>query len=218
MNVLRAARTSSPVRRLVVKSSQAVYGAAPGDPSFLTEEVAGLERPAYGLKRDLLEMEQLAQEFSLRTPECSVSVLRLGTASARARRSAGTCRSRSFPPSRGFDPRLQLLHENDAAEAVVRAAMLGHEGVFNVAAAGIVLLSQAIAIMAARHCPYCRRMVDGWADALRAAGVDLPGHLVDMLTYGAVADCARLSPRSDGSPRTTRGRSWTAWLVARTSR
>jgi UDP-glucose 4-epimerase len=65
--------------------------------------------------------------------------------------------------------------------------------VFNVAADGIVLLSQAIAIMGGKALPvlppYGR-----WLGrlALRAAGVDLPGHLVDMLTYGAVADCARL--------------------------
>ena len=194
MNVLAGcAGPSSPVRRLVVKSSQAVYGAAPGDPSFLTEEVAGSDRAAYGLKRDLLEMEQLAQEFSLRTPGCRVSVLRLGY-----RVSEGTTLGKYLslpvvPTFAGFDPRLQLLHEDDAAEAVVRAALLGHEGVFNVAADGIVLLSQAIAIMGGKALPvlppYGR-----WLGrlALRAAGVDLPGHLVDMLTYGGVADCTRL--------------------------
>ena len=195
MNVLAGcAGPSSPVRRLVVKSSQAVYGAAPGDPSFLTEEVAGSDRPAYGLKRDLLEMEQLTQEFSLRTPDCRVSVLRLGY-----RVSEGTALGRYLslpivPTFAGFDPRLQLLHEDDAAEAVVRGAMQGHEGVFNVAADGIVLLSQAIAIMGGKTLPvlppYGR-----WLGqlALRAIGVDLPGHLVDVLTYGAVTDCSRLA-------------------------
>ncbi len=195
MNVLAGcAGPSSPVRRLVVKSSQAVYGAAPGDPSFVTEDVAGFERAAYGLKRDLLEMEQLSQEFSLRTPGCVVSVLRLGY-----RISEGTTLGRYLslpivPTFAGFDPRLQLLHEDDAAEAVVRAAMLGHEGVFNVAADGIVLLSQAIAIMGGKPLPllppYGR-----WLGrlALRATGVNLPGHLADVLTYGSVADCSRLA-------------------------
>jgi UDP-glucose 4-epimerase len=195
MNVLAGcAGPSSPVRRLVVKSSQAVYGAAPGDASFITEDMAGSDRPAYGLKRDLLEMEQLAQEFALRSSACRVSVLRLGY-----RVSEGTTLNRYLslpivPTFAGFDPRLQLLHEDDAAEAVVRAALQPHEGVFNVAADGIVLLSQAIAIMGGKPAPilppYGR-----WLGrlALRAAGVDLPAHLADFLTFGAVTDCSRLA-------------------------
>ena len=151
MNVLTGcAGPSSPVRRLVVKSSQAVYGASPAYPSFVTEEVAGSDRHAYGLKRDLLDIEQLAQEFSLRTPGCRVCILRLGY-----RVSEGTTLGQYLslpivPTFAGFDPRLQLLHEDDAAEAVVRSALNDHEGVFNVAGDGIVLLSQAIGIMGGR--------------------------------------------------------------------
>lgn len=195
MNVLAGcAGPSSPVRRLVIKSSQAVYGASPADPSFVTEDVAGLDRPAYGLKRDLLEMEQLALEFSLRTPDCRVSLLRLGF-----RVSEGTTLGRYLslplvPTFAGFDPRLQLLHEEDAAEAVVRATLQEHEGVFNVASDGIVLLSQAIGIMGGQPVPilppygrWLGRM------ALRAAGVNLPGHLADVLAFGSVADCSRLA-------------------------
>src|SRR5260370_4975753 len=102
-------------------------------------------------------MEQLAQEFSLRTDGCRVSVLRLGY-----RVSEGTTLGRYLslpivPTFAGFDPRLQLLHEDDAAEAMVRAVIDGHEGVFNVAADGIVLLSQAIAIMGGKAVPLLPR-------------------------------------------------------------
>lgn len=195
MNVLAGcAGPSSPVRRLVVKSSQAVYGAAPGDPSFVTEQMTGPERPSWGLKRDLLEMEQLAQEFSLRTSGCSVCLLRLGYRVGEGTK-LGTYLSLPLVPTfAGFDPRLQLLHEDDAAEAFVRAAMGAHEGVFNVAAEGIVLLSQAIAIMGGKNYPilppYGR-----WLGrlALRAGGVYLPEHLTDVLAFGSVADCTRLA-------------------------
>lgn len=195
MNVLTGcAGPSSPVRRLVVKSSQAVYGASPADPSFLTEDVAGSDRRAYGLKRDLLEMEQLTQEFSLRTPGCKVTILRLGY-----RVSEGTTLGQYLslpivPTFAGFDPRLQLLHEDDAAEAIVRSTVTGHEGVFNVAGDGIVLVSQAIGIMggkAAPVLPFYGRWIGRLA--LRAIGVDLPGHLADVLTFGSVADCSRLA-------------------------
>jgi len=195
MNVLTGcAGPSSPVRRLVVKSSQAVYGASPAYPSFVTEEVAGSDRHAYGLKRDLLDMEQLAQEFSLRTPGCRVCILRLGY-----RVSEGTTLGQYLslpivPTFAGFDPRLQLLHEDDAAEAVVRSALNDHEGVFNVAGDGIVLLSQAIGIMGGRPAPLLP-FYGRWIGrlAIRAIGVDLPGHLAEVLTFGSVADCSRLA-------------------------
>src|SRR5579864_6579890 len=67
MNVLvGASAPSSPVRRLVVKSSQAIYGAGPSDPSFFSEDMANGDRYPSGVTRDLLEMEQLVSEFALR--------------------------------------------------------------------------------------------------------------------------------------------------------
>src|SRR5919201_4214760 len=79
MNVLvGCAAPSSPVRRLVVKSSAAVYGASPTDPSFFAEDMINWDRPASGVTRDVLEMEQLVSEFALRTEGCGVTVLRLG--------------------------------------------------------------------------------------------------------------------------------------------
>src|SRR5260370_24838811 len=79
MNVLAGCSArSSRVRRLIVKSSQAIYGAGPADPSFFSEEMTNLERPASSVTRDLLDMEQLVSEFALRNESCQVSVLRLG--------------------------------------------------------------------------------------------------------------------------------------------
>jgi UDP-glucose 4-epimerase len=154
MNVLvGSSAPSSPVRRLVVKSSAAVYGAAPTDPSFFSEDMTNWDRPASGVTRDLLEMEQLVSEFALRNERCDVTVLRLGF-----RVSEGTSLARYLslpivPAFAGFDPRLQLLHEDDAAESIVRATLARHVGTFNVAGDGVILLSQAIAIMGGRPLP-----------------------------------------------------------------
>jgi UDP-glucose 4-epimerase len=209
MNVLAGcAGPSSPVRRLVVKSSQAVYGASPSDPSFLSEEMVASERKATGNRRDLIEMEQLTQEFSLRTPRCNVCTLRLGY-----RVSEGTTLGKYLslpivPTFAGFDPRLQLLHEDDAAEAIVRAATAGPDGAFNVAADGIVLLSQAIAIMGGQAVPalppYGRWM--GRLAVRALTGIDLPAHLADVLTFGSVADGARFAAAFGWKPTVnTRG-------------
>jgi UDP-glucose 4-epimerase len=209
MNVLAGcAGPSSPVRRLVVKSSQAVYGASPSDPSFLVEDMVASERKATGVRRDLIEMEQLTQEFSVRTPRCSVCALRLGY-----RVSEGTTLARYLslpivPTFAGFDPRLQLLDEDDAADAIVRAATSGSEGAFNVAADGIVLLSQAIAIMGGQALPvlppYGRWM--GRLAVRTLARIELPAHMADVLTFGSVADCGRFAAAFGWKPTVkTRG-------------
>src|SRR5439155_771133 len=80
-----------------------------------------------------LEMEQLVSEFTVRNEGCDATVLRLGL-----RVSEGTSLARYLslpivPTFAGFDPRLQLMHEDDAVEPIVRATMGRHPGVFNVA-------------------------------------------------------------------------------------
>ena len=206
MNVLvGCAAPSSPVRRLVVKSSQAVYGAGPNDPSFFSEEMVNFERTGSGVTRDLLEMEQLVSEFALRNEDCGVTVLRLGF---RLGDDASLARYLSLPVVpvfTGFDPRLQLLDEDDAAEAIVRATLGDHPGAFNVAGDGVVLLSQAVAIMGGTVAPI---LPPYWRWLSRAglrllARVELPAHLADVMAYGSVMDTARLGAEFGWKPART---------------
>jgi UDP-glucose 4-epimerase len=205
MNVLvGCAAPSSAVRRLVVKSSQAVYGAGPQDPSFFSEDMINFERFGSGVTRDLLEMEQLVSEFVLRNESC-VTVLRLGW-----RVTEGTTLARYLslpvvPTFAGYDPRLQLLHEGDAVEAIVRAALDDHPGVFNVAGDGVLLLSQAIGIMGGTPAPVLPPF-GSWFSRLGVrllAGVDLPAHLADIVAFGSVMDCTRLESEFGWKPSHT---------------
>jgi UDP-glucose 4-epimerase len=203
MNILAGCSApSGHVRRLIVKSSQAIYGAGPTDPSFFSEDMTNSEKAAPSVTRDLLDMEQLIAEFAVRNQSCSVSVMRLGF---RVNEDTTLARYLSLPivPTfAGFDPRLQLLHDEDAAEAIVRAVLGDHPGVFNVAAGGVVLLSQAIAIMGGRPAPvlppYGR-----WIGrlALRAlARVEMQAHLADVIAFGSVMDCTKLEAEFGWKP------------------
>jgi UDP-glucose 4-epimerase len=206
MNVLAGCSApSGRVRRLVVKSSQAVYGAGPSDPSFFSEEMTNLERPVSSVTRDLLDMEQLVSEFALRNESCQVTVLRLGFRVSEDTTLASYLSLPIVPTFAGFDPRLQLLHEDDAVEAVVRGVLGQQAGVFNVAAEGVVLLSQAIAIMGGTPAPilppYGR-----WIGrlALRAlTHVQLQAHLADVIAFGSVMDWAKLEAEFGWKPAHT---------------
>ena len=195
MNVLvGCSGPASGVRKLIVKSSQAIYGAGPGDPSFYSEDMSSIERPTSSITRDLLEMEQLVSEFALRNEPCQVTALRLGFRVSEDTTLARYLSLPIVPTFAGFDPRLQLLHEDDAADAIVRAVLGEHPGVFNVAADGVVLLSQAIGIMGGQPAPILPPYGQWLARlALRAlTRVDIQSHLADVIAFGSVMDCSRL--------------------------
>ena len=206
MNVLAGCSApSGHVRRLIVKSSQAIYGAGPSDPSFFSEEMTSLERPVSSVTGDLLDMEQLVSEFAVRNESCQVTVLRLGFRVSEDTTLARYLSLPIVPTFAGFDPRLQLLHEDDAVEAIVRAVLGQQRGVFNVAAQGVVLLSQAIAIMGGTPAPilppYGR-----WIGrlALRAlTHVHLQAHLADLIAFGSVMDWSRLEAEFGWRPAYT---------------
>ena len=203
MNVLvGCSAPTSRVRRLVVKSSQAIYGAGPTDPSFFSEDMTSVERPASSITRDLLDMEQLVSEFALRNESCRVSVLRLGFRVSEDTTLARYLSLPIVPTFAGFDPRLQLLHEDDAADAIVRAVLGEHPGVFNVGAKGVVLLSQAIAIMGGQPAPILPPYGHWIARlALRAmTRVDVQAHLADVIAFGSVMDCSRLETEFGWKP------------------
>jgi UDP-glucose 4-epimerase len=195
MNVLTGcAGPASPVRRLVVKSSQAVYGARPDYPSLLSEEVAGFSPTASPTSRDLIELELLAHDFAVRNSACRVARMRLGYRISRETTLGRYLSLPLVPTFAGYDPRLQFLHEEDAAEAIAAAALGTQEGPFNVAGEGVVLLSQAIAIMGGRPAPVLPP-AGLWLSGLAirsTTGLSLPGHLVELLMHGSVLDCSRL--------------------------
>ena len=206
MNVLvGCSAPSSPVRKLVVKSSQAIYGAAPSDPSFYSEDMANGDRYGSGVTRDLIEMEQLVNEFVLRTEGCDVTVLRLGYRVSEDTSLAKYISLPIVPTFAGFDPRLQLLHEEDAVETIVRSVVGSHAGVFNVAGGGVVLLSQAIAIMGGTAAPVLAPFGKWFSRAgLKVlARIDMPAHLADFLAFGSVMDCSRLTTEFGWSPAYT---------------
>ena len=53
----------------------------------------------------------------------------------------------------GFDPRLQFVHEDDVVHALEHAAVHAMPGIYNVAADGVLALSEAIGLLGKRPLP-----------------------------------------------------------------
>jgi UDP-glucose 4-epimerase len=189
MQLLAAAYHAPGLRRLVLKSTTAVYGAAAGDPAVWTESMSH-ETPRHGFGKDAIEVEDYVRSFDRRRPDVAVTVLRLAN---QVGPTVDNPLTRYFelpvcPTVLGFDPRLQFLHEEDTAEVLLRATMgPAVPGTFNVAGDGVVLLSQAIRIAGKPPLPIPEPLVGRVAE-LAALTVDFSPEQVRFLQYGRVAD------------------------------
>ena len=206
-NILAACGgTDSPVETLVVKSSAAIYGAAPDAPSLWRESLEP-RGAVSGFQRDLLEMETYVSDFAARKPEAKVAVLRfadvLGTTPDTP--FASYLSQEVVPTVLGFDPRLQFVHDEDVIEALLRAVKQRWHGVINVAGEGAVVLSQAIAMEGGHNVPLLPFAgISTVAPLLRRLGLlPLPEHLLPVLTHGRVADTTLLHEKFGFVPKHT---------------
>jgi UDP-glucose 4-epimerase len=96
----------------------------------------------------------------------------------------------------GFDPRLQLVHEDDGIEVLTRAVVEDRPGTYNVGGDGVLLLSQAIRRAGRVTVPVPAPAVGFVGQALRRAGLaDFSPEQLRFLEHGRVVDTARLVER-----------------------
>ena len=172
MNILAACTGSdSPVRKFIFKSSTHYYGSEQDDPAFFTEEMRRPHPPHTALERDIVEAEQAVGEFAERNPDVTVTVLRCANVLGP---DVDTAFTRMFrlplvPMVLGFDPRLQFVHEDDVVHALEHAAFHARPGVYNVAADGVLALSEIIGLLGKRPLPVLPPWGTGWSPG-RCAG------------------------------------------------
>jgi UDP-glucose 4-epimerase len=195
MQLLAACQKSDTVRRLVVKSTTAVYGASPRDPAIFTEDMSARALPSSGYAKDAVEVEGYLRGFGRRRPDIGVSLLRFANFVGPY---IDTPLTRYFqlplvPTALGFDPRIQLLHETDAIEVLRLASTSDRPGTFNVAADGVLMLSQAIRRAGKLAVAIPAPAVSFVGRAIRRGGtVDFSPEQMQYLNYGRVVCNARL--------------------------
>ncbi|WP_460701118.1 NAD-dependent epimerase/dehydratase family protein [Nocardia thraciensis] len=146
MQLLAVCQKAPSVRRVVVRSSSAVYGCSAKDPAKFTEEMSARTPPSGWFARDMIEVEGFVRGLARRRPDIATAILRFPpiVGPRLARRGVQYFRSPVTPTILGRDPRLQLLHEEDSIAALAHAALAAPGGTFNVAGDGALALSQAL--------------------------------------------------------------------------
>ena len=218
MQLLAACQHSDTVRRLVVKSSTAVYGTSPRDPAIFTEDMPAKAVPRSGYAKDAIEVEGYLRGFTRRRPDVNVTLLRFANFVGPF---IDTPLTRYFqmpvvPTVFGFDPRLQLVHETDGIEVLRLASTSDRPGTFNVAGDGVLLLSQAIRRAGKIAVPVPAPAVSLVSRAVRRSGVvDFSPEQMQFLNFGRVVSTDRLKEAFGYTPQYSTEAAFESFLTGR---
>ncbi|MCB5169258.1 NAD-dependent epimerase/dehydratase family protein [Streptomyces bambusae] len=200
MQLLGACQKSPTVRRLVVKSSTSVYGAASRDPAVFTETTQPKSLPGGGFPKDASEVEGYVRGFARRRPDVAVCVLRFANIlGPRADSPLAEYFSMPVLPTvLGYDPRLQFVHEDDVLDVLSLAAgepRRGtlNSGTFNIAGDGVLTLAQCSRRLGRPTVPLLLPAVRWVGSALRVVGAtDFSPEQIRLLTHGRVVQTAQM--------------------------
>lgn len=216
MHVIAACGRAAGVKRFVLLSSTTVYGSSGMDPVRFSEDMAARRAPAGGIPLDHLAVEGYVRGMARKRPDVEVTILRLPAILGLPQPSVvGELLQPSIAPTlAGFDPRIQLLHPNDALDALAQATTRGPAGTFNIAGDGIVTLSQAI--LRAGHIPLpvmpvTFRLVSRLLSS--TALKDMGPAQLQYLRFGRVVDTTRMYDEFGFRPRYSTDEALRAFIV-----
>jgi UDP-glucose 4-epimerase len=191
------------VRKVVVLSSANVYGPRPDNSNFLPEETPLMAADRYSDVRDLIELDMYAQSFMWRHPEIETVIIRPVNIVGPTVRNAPSNYLRLETPVTvlGFDPMVQLIHEEDVCRAAVLALKPGLRGVFNVTGPGEVPLSAILKELGRRPLPVPHPIVRPiLRRAFEARLTGFPPEEVDHIQYLCVVDGSRFAREAGWAP------------------
>jgi len=196
MKVLGACAEAG-VGKIVIKSSTAIYGAHPRSSAFMTEDTALRGSRRYGYTRDMIEIEAFCNGFQHQVPEMLLTILRFSsivgpTVDTPMTRFLGNPKT---PSLLGFDPMMQIIHEDDVVDALAYAVLNDAPGAFNVAANDVLPLNKIRSLAGKSHLQVFHMFAYRGIKMLGDTGLRLSRYVpieLDYIRYPWVADLTRM--------------------------
>jgi UDP-glucose 4-epimerase len=205
LQLLAACERTKTLERLVVRGSAAIYGCEGATPYFFTERMARTLPLRTRFQRDVSELEAYIENFARRHPGLVCCTLRyqpeigpdLDTPLVRY------LELPVVPTQLGWDPRLQLLHADDATGALEAATRQPVRGSVNVAPSGSISLSHILRLARRPALPIPHPLFGVALERLgrRLGAGPLYGDGVRMLRFGRGVDNERLVTEVGYRPR-----------------
>jgi UDP-glucose 4-epimerase len=204
LQLLAACERAPSIEAIVVRGSAGIYGAEAHAPQFLTEEMTRLFPLRTRFQRDVAEIENYFEAFSRRRPNVTCTMLRYQPAIGASLHTQITryLSQPACPTYLGFDPRIQLVHEEDALDALLAAIANPVHGAVNVAGRGTIGLTRMIRMAGRPVLPLAGPLFAPVTGAARRLGL---GAYSDdfrrLLRYGRGVDVRRLEDDVGHTPR-----------------
>lgn len=193
MHVLNACRQVPP-KKLILRSSTALYGPHPDNPNYIDEDRPLRGLPGSAFLADKIDAEREVRRFAAEHPDCVTTILRLGPLLGPTVKNWATrwLSRRLVPTLLGFDPLVQFLHEMDAVAAFKLALDRHGPGIFNIVGEGVLPISTAIKLAGHVAMPLPSSLLRVGTSLLWMANLnEAPPHFLAFLRYLSVADGAR---------------------------
>jgi UDP-glucose 4-epimerase len=217
LQLLSACGQSPTIRSIVIRGSAGIYGAEPHAPQFFGEEMTRMFPLRSRFQRDVAEIENYFQTYSRRHPDVTCTMLRYQPAIGPSLATQVTryLSQPACPTYLGFDPRIQLVHEDDALDALVAAIRRPVRGAVNVAARGTIGLARMIRMAGRPLLPLAGPLFGPLTGVGRRLGLDAYSEdFRRLLRYGRGVDIARLEGEVGHRPRYSTVEAVEDWVAA----
>lgn len=196
------------VRKVILKSSTAVYGSSAGNSAFLTESHPLNGSRNYGYTRDMVEIESFCNGLRRQAPEMALTILRFANIIGRSVVTPMTqfLSEMRTPVLMGFDPMMQVIHEDDVVGALVHAVANDRPGVFNIAAEGTVPLHKLMRLAGKTPIPVFHLFAYWGTNLLAGGGLRVTRYFpieLDYLRYPWVGDLDKMRNQFSFVPQYT---------------
>jgi len=198
----------SGVEKIILMSSTAVYGADFKNPAYLAEETPLAGSRDYGSIRDLIEIEAFCNGFRRQFPQKTLTILRFpNIVGPTADTPMTKFLSEPLSPSLlGFDPMMQLIHEEDVVNALVHVVDDDYTGVFNIAAEDLMPLSKVMGLAGKKRVPVFHLFAYWGYSMMGGSGLRLSKRVpieLDYIRYRWVGDLQKMREELQFSPTLT---------------
>lgn len=189
------------VQKVVVLSRATVYGARPDNPSQITEDMPLKLGAAYSELSDLVEFDHLCRSWMWEHREVEVVLLRPVNIVGPNIREGMLYRFLQGDPvltALGFDPMMQIVHEEDVIAAIRLGLNPSARGIYNVPGPGALPLSALLRVLGRRRLPVPHPLLLVASRLAFSAGLSkLPPHAVDFVRFACLVDGQRIRRELD---------------------